>query len=165
MHRQILAGLKAMKEDVVFLCEHDVIYPPEHFHFCPARSDTFYYDTSVWQLHPDGTAIWTDDLQQVSGLCAYRELLIRFYERRIAEIEARGFDRHYEPSTKTGEKRVGNWQSARPRIDVRHSGTLTRSKRSPGEFRNQRYAHGWTEARDIPGWGSTANTLEAIRGI
>jgi len=110
----------------------------------------------VWRVrYADGHAVWTDDLQQTSGLCAYRDLLLEFYEQRVATIERDGFDRHYEPGPKTGPYQTENWQSLAPNIDIRHDKTLTRSKWRPDEYRNPRYASGWQERDDVPGWGHT----------
>jgi hypothetical protein len=64
-----LKGLEAMNCDIVFMAEHDVIYPEEHFEFTPADKDKVYYDQNWWKVHSDGLAIhW--DADQVSGLCA-----------------------------------------------------------------------------------------------
>jgi hypothetical protein len=150
-----LAALEASEADWVFLCEHDVLYHPSHFEFMPARDDTVYYNTNVWKVRAgDGHAVWTDDLQQVSGICASRRLLKDFYLKRIASVEANGFDRHYEPGPRFGLK-AENWQSAWPNVDIRHDGCMTKSKWSPEEFRNPRYARGWREAGEVPGWGTT----------
>jgi len=101
MHKQILHGLECVETDVVFMAEHDVLYSPSHFAFVPLRSDTFYYNVNVVHVRwPDGYAVAWDDCQQVSGLCAYRELLIDYYQARIAQIEREGFNRHYEPGLK-----------------------------------------------------------------
>ena len=156
MHRQILRGLESLGGfDVIFLCEHDVIYHPSHFDFVPLRSDTFYYNVNVLHVRwPDGYAVAWDDCQQVSGLCASRELLLDYYRQRIAQIEHEGFNRHYEPGLKqtVGGQRVENWKSEMPNLDIRHGGNLTKSKWSPMDFRNARYAVGWREMDKAPGW-------------
>jgi len=73
MFKQILKGLKLQETDVVFLCEHDVLYHPSHFDFVPPHKDTFYYNENVWFLrYKDGHALHYD-AKQLSGLCAYRE--------------------------------------------------------------------------------------------
>jgi len=101
MHKQILEGLKHCKADYVFLAESDVLYHPSHFEFTPKRKDVFYFNVNVWKVrYPDGHAIWTDNLQQLSGMVASRELLLDFFSKRIAQIEKEGFNRHYEPSSK-----------------------------------------------------------------
>jgi hypothetical protein len=120
----------------------------------PAGNDLFYYNTNVWKVrHPDGHCVWTDDLQQVSGVCAARSLLLSFYRQRVTKIERDGFDRHYEPGPKTGPYRTQNWVSEYPNLDIRHSKTMTKSKWRPEDFRNQHYARGWKETGEVPGWG------------
>lgn len=166
MHRQILAGLEAMTCDVVFMAEHDVLYDPSHFEHVPSSRDVFSYDTNLWKVrYEDGHAVWTDDLQQLSGLCAYRELLLDFYRQRIAEIERNGFDRHYEPGPKLGDWKTENYQSQRPNLDIRHNQTLTRSKWRVEDFRNPRYARGWTEADSVAGWYEPGKFSEVLHGI
>ena len=164
MHRQIYAGLLECKPGPVFLAEHDVIYHPTHFRFVPLRLDTFYYNVNVWHArYPDGHCVYYD-AQQVSGLCADRDLLIDFYGRRTAQIERDGHNRHYEPGLRqsVGGQRVENWQSALPNIDVRHGVNLTASKWSPNDFRNRKYAEGWQEADDLPGWGRVADLFAGV---
>jgi len=163
MHKQILIGLQRTNADVVFLCESDVLYYPSHLEFEPPHSDYFFYNTNVWKVRrTDGLAVWTDDLQQVSGCCASRDLLLQFYEQRTAQIERDGFDRHYEPGPKTGPYHTQNWQSPVCNLDIRHDKTLTRSKWSPSEFRNRRYSAGWQERDDVPGWGRTRQRMDAF---
>ena len=155
MQKQILAGLKAVQGDTVFLAEHDVFYHPAHFDFAPLREDTFYYNVNVLHVRwPDGYAVAWDDCQQVSGLCASRELLLNYYRQRIAQIERDGFNRHYEPGLKqtVGGQKVENWRSEYPNLDIRHGGNLTPSKSSPADFRNPQYAKGWREMAQTPGW-------------
>lgn len=159
MHRQILAGLMHATGDTVFLAEHDVLYSPTHFDFVPARDDTWYYNTHVWHARwPDGHCVFYD-AQQVSGLCASRYMLIGYYAARIEQIEREGHNRHYEPGLKqsVGAKAVENWRSPHPNIDIRHGGNLTGSKWSPADFRNPKYAIGWREADELPGWGNVGD--------
>lgn len=163
MHKQILAGLERMTSDVVFLCESDVLYHPSHFQFIPPQRDTFYYNTNLWRVrYDDGLAVWTDGLQQLSGICAYRELLLDFFKRRVKRIERDGFNRHYEPNERNYGARTENWQSEYPNLDIRHSDTITRSKWSADEFRDKSFAAGWAEADKVPGWGVTAGRMGEI---
>jgi hypothetical protein len=153
-----LAGLEMFKTDVVFLCESDVLYHPSHFSFVPPASDRFYYNTNVWKVRlDDGHCVWTDDLQQLSGVCGYREFMLDYFKKRVEQIEREGFDGHFEPNPRE------NWRSQIPNLDIRHNGTLTKSKWSPQEFRNQKYAKGWKEADEVEGWGSTVNLMEAVK--
>jgi len=165
LHKQILAGLEACEADAVFFCENDVLYHPSHFEFEPRMHHTFHYNTNVWKVrYSDGHMVWADDLQQTSGLCADHGLLLEHYRRRVAEIEERGFDRHYEPGRKTGPHGTCNWQSRYPNLDIRHGKNMTKSKWSPGEFRNKRYAKGWQETDgELPGWGLARDILDRIK--
>ena len=170
MHYQILEGLRRSTAKYVFLCESDVFYSHSHFDFTPPRDDTIYYNTNVWRIrYSDGHAVRTDDLQQVSGICANRELLLAHYRRRIEMIQTNGdkFDvkrMAYEPGTRGdlwGVK-VANWQSEYPNIDVTgHGATLTKPKFSVDEFRNARYARGWRETDEaLPGWPQLAGRMQ-----
>jgi hypothetical protein len=164
LHKQILTGLRLCEGDVVFFCENDSLYHRSHLAFTPPQADSFWYNTNVWRVrYSDGHAVWTDDLQQTSGLCAHRDLLLAHYDRRVAEIERDGFDRHYEPGPKTSDHKALNWVSEWPLVDIRHDANMTRSKWAPEQFRNQRYAQGWNETDDIPGWGPGRALMDRVR--
>lgn len=173
MAKQILTGLKELDTDVVFFVEHDVLYHPSHFDFRPSSKDIYYYNTNVWRVrYSDGHAIRTDDTKQLSGLCAHRDLLIKHFEKRVELLQNKldsgateeEFNRYvrrmgFEPGTHGREERVDNykadsWESRRPNVDIRDHGTnVTPSKWSPDQYRNKKYAEGWKETDDIPGWG------------
>jgi hypothetical protein len=154
MHRQIVTGLELAPTDHVFLCESDVLYHPSHFDFTPPREDTFYFNTNVYKKWTsDGLIVWTDDLQQLSGMCASRDLMLDFFTKRLEQIDQEGFNRHYEPGPRYG-CRVENWQSEFPNVDIRHTRTLTKSHRDASEFRNPKFAKGFRVVESIPGWES-----------
>lgn len=151
LHRQALMGLEACQADHVFLAESDVLYHPTHFDFTPAKNDVFYCNTNVWKLRwSDGHCVWTDDLQQLSGMSGSRDWFFNFFKQRVAEIERNGFNRHYEPKGYLKE----NYQSEFPNICIRHDTNITLSKWSIDDFRNKKYAKGWKETSmdNIPGW-------------
>lgn len=162
MFKQILAGLEILDTDVVFFCEHDVLYHPSHFEFIPEKKDVYYYNTNVWKVDAlTGHAMRTDDMRQLSGLCAYRETLIKHYKERIRRVEIEGFSRKmgFEPGTHNRKERVDDlksdrWESTLPNIDIRHDQNLTPSRWRREEFRDQRYTKGWQESNTIPGWGA-----------
>ena len=140
---QILIGLESMKEDIIFMAEHDCLYPKEHFDFIPQEKDTVYYNQNWWKVRDDGFAVhW--DAEQVSGICAYRETLIEIYRNKLDEIIKNGFDGHYEP-----KKKWGTWKSSVPYIDVRLAGTLTKDKWNKEDFRNP--CTNWQEGHYIDG--------------
>lgn len=162
MFKQILAALEASESDIIFFAEHDVLYHPSHFDFTPKKRDVFYYNTNVWKVRAsDGHSLKVDDCKQLSGLCAYRDLLIEHYKERIRRVEQEGFSRRmgYEPGTHNRPERVDDykaesWQSEYPNIDIRHSGNMTASRWTKNEFRNQKFTQGWTEQKvdKIKGW-------------
>jgi hypothetical protein len=134
MFKQIITALEASESDYIFMCEHDVLYDPSHFDFNPTE-DKFYYNTNVWKLKMGTNKIvWTDNLQQVSGMSGYKKTLLNYFKNKK-------YDRHYEPKENTA-----NYMSARPNIDIRHDKNLTKSKWSPKDFRNKKYAKGWKES-------------------
>ena len=172
MFKQILQGLKGHDTDIVFLCEHDVLYHPSHFDFIPEDKGTFYYNENVWFLRlEDGHALHYI-ARQVSGLCAYREPLIKHYEERVRLVEKEGFTRRmgFEPMTHNridweNKFKVAGWKSRRPNIDIKHGGNLVGSRWKKSEFRNQKYTLGWTESDEsIPGWGNIKSIVKKLKG-
>lgn len=167
MFKQILAGLKALDTDIVFFTECDVLYHPSHFDFTPPTKDAYYYNMNCWQLRwKDGFAVYYDR-KQTSGLCAYRDLLIKHYEERIRRVEAEGFSRKmgFEPGTHGRPERVDDvkaeaWRSEFPNIDIRHETNFTQSRWSPSEFRSQKNCQNWKESDEIPGWGKTRDIIK-----
>lgn len=149
MFKQILKGLEAMESDIVFMAEHDVLYPYEHFMFTPEDKDTFYYDRNWYRYHLDDGFMATWEADQVSGLCAYRQTLIVFYEEKIVTFEEDNFDRKFEPGS--GENSEA-WKAARPYVDIRTGQNLTGNKRSIEDFRNKSNAHTFKVVDAIPGW-------------
>lgn len=160
MFKQQLAAIEAAEEDILFMCEADVLYHPSHFDFTPPKKDMFYYNHNFWRVRTsDGLAVHFD-ANQVSGLCAYRNHLLTFYRERVNEIEVSGFNRSYEPGGRDKTKSEV-WWSELPNIDIRHESNLTRSKWSPKDFRDKSTCQNWQEttADNIPGWDNIADIL------
>ena len=158
MFKQILVALEASTSDIVFFCEHDVLYHPSHFDFIPRDKEKFYYNVNVWKT--DGEkAVKTDVCKQTSGICCYRDLAIKHYKKRVAYVEKNGFSRKmgFEPGThgRVPEliEKSDTWSSEYPNVDIRHDKNLTSTRWSPTQFRSQKYTKGWTETTNISGWG------------
>jgi hypothetical protein len=184
MFTQIMSALQHSKCDIVYFCEHDVLYHPSHFDFIPPTDDAYYYNTNVWKLWlEDDIAIRVKTSMQVSGLAGYRDLLCGHYQRRVAKILERqkdilaaggeivndGFSRHmgYEPGGHMDPRGVDDypmrtWESEWPNVDIRHSANFTVGRRHPEEFHDQRWAEGWTESTEIPGWGSVSDIIKTL---
>ena len=133
MYKQILIGLKASKSNIIFLTEHDVLYDPSHFEFIPSHKDVFYYNVNTWVINAQTGKGMTHNQKQTSGLCAYRDLLIEHYHRRVERAEREGPFSHmggFEPGVVAYPKGVDNhraesWMSENPNIDIRHGNNLT----------------------------------------
>lgn len=151
---QIISALEKSTADIVYMCEHDVIYHPSHFNFVPPRKDMFYYNQNFWRIRPevDNFAVhW--NANQVSGLVCYREYLLYWYKKKWDFIQKFGFDRSYEPGGRYKDQYVV-FQSEYPNIDIRHGNNLTKSKWSLADFRDKSTSEGWQEStiEQIKGW-------------
>lgn len=157
MFKQILTALEASTADVVYFCEHDVLYHPSHFDFVPESPQTFYYNQHWWKVRKDGLAVsWEAD--QVSGLSCYRELAIEWYKKRIVTYDEENFDRKFEPLSGEGS---ASWKSEYPNIDIRHNHNLTYNKWSLDDFRKKETAVNFRTSTidQIPGWDSLAQLV------
>ncbi len=166
MFKQILKGLEKLDTDVVFFCEHDVLYHPSHFQFRPPRKDVYYYNMNSWMLRTsDGHAVYYD-CKKLQELCADRKFLIEHYKKRVALVEKNGFSRRmgFEPGTHNRPERVDDfkadeWRSEFPNVDIKHDKNLTVARWKQSQFRDQRNCRNWKEADEIPGWGKGASIL------
>jgi len=158
---QILSALENSKSDIIFFCEHDVLYHPSHFLFTPPEKGVFYYNENVWSLRvSDGHALHYD-VQLLSGICGYREDFLTHWKERVEMIKKDGYSTHmgFEPMThnridwKTKFQAKG-WKSDYPNIDLRHSGNATGQRWKKEQFRNKKYTENWieTEGYNIEGW-------------
>ena len=162
MFKQILGALEHSEAEIVFFTEHDVLYSSAHFDFVPPRQDTYYYNTNVWQFHAStGKAVYYFH-RSLSQMVCFRELAIAHYRHKLELIEANGgkYDARwgFEPGTR-GTRRGGvddspcaDWQSAVSNIDIRHAGTLSKTKTGPGDFRTKPDNLNWQERDSVPGW-------------
>jgi hypothetical protein len=163
MFRQILTGLEVSDADVIYLCEHDLLYSESHFEFTPPKSNIFYYNQNTWKVDSKSGQALFYYCNQTSGLCAYRSLLVDHYRKRLkAVLDAGGYNRNmgFEPGTNRWSQSVdehgaASWMSPVPNIDIRHNSNLTRSRWSQDQFRDKRTCTGWKMADQVPHWGVT----------
>lgn len=88
MFKQMLAALEALDTDIVYFCEHDVLYHPSHFNFTPPKKDVWYYNVNIWKVDANtGHAMRVDECKQVSGICVYRQTAVEHYRKRVAMVE------------------------------------------------------------------------------
>ena len=172
MYIQILTALENSDTDIIFFCEHDVLYHLSHFDFIPPSKEIYYYNSNVWRWrYPDDFAI-TYTMASLSNMCTYRETAINHYRYRINKIKRHKWDKiderepywsrliGHEPGTKkrrkggiTNEEHI-LWRAEYPNIDIRHSGTLTKTKTSLREFKHKPNPNDWKETtlNKIEGW-------------
>lgn len=168
MFRQILAALESSKAEVVFFCEHDVFYHPTHFDFVPPRRDVYYYNENVWKVDTKtGYALFYahkghKGVRQVSGLVAYRDLLVRHYTERLRRITANpeisvwrmGFEPGKPLPRGVDDVPAEGFWSEHPNVDICHPGTFTPNRWRLKDFRRKPAT--WRLEDEIPFWGRTA---------
>lgn len=149
------------QSSIVHNCEHDVLYPPSHFDFTPPKEDIYYYNQNWWRLRTtDGFAVhW--DANQVSGLCAYRKHLLKFYKERIEEVKKKGYKNTmgFEPGGRHTNL-TASWKSEVPCVDVKHGHNLSKNKWSLKDFRDKSTAKNFVTGYEIPGWGKTVDLIK-----
>lgn len=158
MIKQITLALEKSKSDIVFFCEHDVLYPQSHFDFTPEKENIFYYNENVWRWdYPNNLVIRYKRLISLSGLCVYRDFALSHYRSRLQKInevlEKEGIKVTneplwarcwgYEPGTKK-IKRGGfsdddfeTWKSKDPIVDIRHGKTFSQRKVTLDSFKHK----------------------------
>lgn len=169
MFQQILMGLSQLDTDIAYLCEHDVLYAPDHFSFTPPAKDVYYYNENVWYVSARSGRSLFHYHRSVSQLCGYRTFLLDHYRERLARIEKEGFS--YRNGFEPGTRRISHggydnytaqsWFAQRPNVDIRDHGTnLTRTLWKKENYRNPKYTAGWEESDHVPGWGVTLNRFD-----
>lgn len=156
MFKQILTGIEAASGDIIYLTEHDVLYPKEHFDFTPP-DDKFYYDLNWWKVRKDGLAVQWEAVQ-VSGLVSRKAPIQKFYESRVASFDPSTFDRKFEP---TQDTEYETWWAPHPSIDIRHDKNLTYNKWKLEHFRDRSTAVNFKSSTidKIDGWPDLADTI------
>jgi hypothetical protein len=170
MFKQILAALENSTADVIYFCEHDVLYHPTHFDYTPADKNTFYYNQNVWFLRMTDGHCLHYDVNQLSGLCAWRDQLITHFKERVALVEKEGFSRKmgFEPFTHnrikwTNKFSLGTWKSEFPNVDIKHGQNATGQRWKKEQYRNQKLLINWVEAEEIPGWDKGVTLTQSLK--
>jgi len=173
--KQILTALENSTADIIFFCEHDWLYSPDHFRFTPPKKDVYYYNDNWWRLRlSDGHAV-TYNTHVVPTICAYRELLLNHYRKAVEVLSKNNWDKNmvyaigFEPGTHNRKERIEDnkaesWRSGYPNLDLRHENNLTRSKWKQSDFRNPRSCQGWKENdTEIIPWGKNQDIINMLR--
>lgn len=165
MFKQILVALEASNSDIIFFCEHDVVYHPSHFEFTPPTKDKFYYNQYWWRVRTDDGFCVSWEANQVSGLVVYRDLAIEYYKERVKFVEENGWNNKlgYEPGGRNTNLTVG-WKSKYPNVDYKHGNNLSKNKWSLNDFRDKSTAKNFRTGttKDIEGWDFSKGLLKPI---
>jgi hypothetical protein len=155
---------KRSTADVVFFCEHDVLYHPSHFTFTPPRRRHVLFQPATWRVDARPVRRCSTTAIKSPASARSRALLLEHYRRRVAHVEAHGFDRAigFEPSGNArsralfGDVPVATWMSPAPNVDIKTKYCLTPGRWSQDQFRNKEHVSGLAD--EVPGWGSYEGT-------
>ena len=164
MFRQILKGIEESDAEIIYLCEHDVLYHQSHFDFIPSRPDVFYYNQNRWAVDTKtGKAIFYKT-KCPSHLVGYRSLLLEYYRERLKIIEKEGFKSKIGYAPPRGVEKEGwgtkIYMSEHPNVDLRHNNNLTPNRFKKEDFSSGRARKGWKESDSIPSWGKTEGCFD-----
>jgi hypothetical protein len=163
MFEQQVAALERSEADVVFLCEHDVLYHQSHFAL-DATPGVYCCNTNVWTVSAEtGEALWYDDKhgkgrRMTSGFFGERLVLLDHFRRKLALVRQNGWSQReigYEPG-KIDDTPTVDFQSEWPNIDIKHGANITAGRFDLSQYkcRNQ-IESSWRLEDAVPGWGVT----------
>ena len=175
MFTQILKGLEEMKEDIVYFCEHDVLYHPDHFDYIPKDENTVYYGGHYWNLRlEDGFAV-KYNMSPLSGLVVYRKAALKHFRERLALIKELGADykpHHmgFEPFTHGRVKwkfqcKSEVFMTENPNIDIAHSGNMTWKRWDKKDFRRKPTFWEESDIDNIPGWDGVRELIGQTKEV
>jgi hypothetical protein len=179
MAKQILGALENSRDNIIFFCEHDVLYDSSHFNFTPPDEKTFYYNQNVWFLRMTDGHCLHYDVNQLSGMCVYRETALVHYRERYKLLEKASktmteeeFGKYvrvvgFEPFTHNrvdwkNKFPYSTWKSESPNVDIKHGANATGQRWSKDQYKNQSLLVNWTEGEEIPNWGKGVDITKVL---
>ena len=139
VHKQIVIGAKALKSDVIFMAEHDVLYHKSHFAFTPEDRNIRYFNENKWRLRLDDGATVFLPLQKGR---------IAFLSQMVAHTDA--VIDHYTKERFVNKRK---FMSHCPNIDIRHANNYTR---------NRAFSKPSVLAHGVPFWGSSKKIMAML---
>ncbi len=134
---QIFTALAASEAEIIYFCEHDVLYPQSHFDFTPPTNEKFYYDHNWVKIDWPYTKGIAWDADQVSGLCCDRKLALEWYRKKVDQFDRKNFDRKFEPGSGINSE---SWKAPDAHVDIRQEYAQTKNKWTLEDFRDKRTA-------------------------
>lgn len=118
LYRNILRGLDQVQCDIVFLAEHDMLYPPSHFGFVPSNGNVWYDEHTAclnkygFFAHPHKTLL--------SAACGRKAGLRAAIQNKLDETLAAKTN-----SPVWAEPPGETYSGADPVVDIRHGRNFT----------------------------------------
>jgi hypothetical protein len=149
LFHQILAGLERASHELVFLCEHDVLYPADYFRemAMPAGEHGIIANRNIIHLSPSGFFRADCTINFLSNIAGRRAVLQSMIAAKLAELAA-GKLVFAEPQG----KEIGTIVCSSPVVDIRHGRNFTGMRASAhysqadpvyGDADDYRRAFGW----------------------
>jgi hypothetical protein len=165
LFKQIYEGVKASTADIIYLCEHDVIYHPSHFVIKELPENKIFYNDNRWGVDAK-TGHCVFRLTKCTSLCvASKKLFMAHFGTLLNVIEKTGYHRTrmgFAPMTHRIDGvprfRLRTYMSKYPCLDIRHATNHTPNRLKKEDFNTNGQARqwamrGWKETDVVDGWG------------
>ena len=147
MFINILCGLQQCEHDIVFICEHDVLYPRGYFD-ADLVTDAVTY--SEWGVFLSAAGFRTRTRPALSSLAGDRKTLMRLFHGKLAEHYANGKVGWCELTAPDGLWHMR--KATAPYVDVRHGMNYTGGR------------DGGMTCQNVLEWGNAGKLWEKIGG-
>lgn len=152
IYRQILLGLKNMKEDYIYFAEHDVLYPKDYFNKIHVDGRNIAYNNNIKRLNIEGFYNFEEfpphKVTMLSQLSGWRTDLIEIFTNRLANNNKGNWYDWVEPN----ELNVVQYTNPSPTVDLRLENNHT-GNRKP---RNGQYI------QSCEYWGGATSLLNEL---
>lgn len=141
-YRNILAGIRKAKKNLVFIVDHDCLYPDGYFE--QTTREDLSYCKHVYYLAESGFVLRKFNYAPMSTLIAQKVVLKEAIKRKMKMEAIRWFEPGIEDP---GYKSEIEWREFEPTIDIRHKDCFTKHKQT---FEGGKDAiHKWGKASDL----------------
>jgi len=116
----IMCAMQQCDTEIVYICEHDVLYPADYFDIRDVKYGVTYASNGLFLSH-DGYSVRQHP--PLSALAGRREILLQAFDDKLWEFYVRKSIKWSEPSPVDGITRLRN--NINPYIDIRHGNNYT----------------------------------------
>jgi len=82
---QIMTGVENAKTKFIACCEHDMLYPIEHFEYRPPSLEIFSYNINRWTVEPSGVFRWRNRAT-MSTCIVSRQLMLETLQAKFKKF-------------------------------------------------------------------------------